>query len=103
MDAYPDETTWSLFLYKSNIAIMSGDPYPLQQISNGQKSGRKKNSGRNKSSTRNLNNQTVDNDEIISNVCLSKSSTYHFIIKDLFGDGVSVDVVFVPCFIIIMF
>ena len=42
LDAYPDETSWGLYLYGTNIEIISGDPYPLQVISY----GRKKKSGR---------------------------------------------------------
>jgi len=42
LDAYPDETTWALYLHGTNIEIISGDPYPLQLVSN----GRKKKSGR---------------------------------------------------------
>ena len=35
LDAYPDETTWGLYLHGTNIELISGDPYSLQRISNG--------------------------------------------------------------------
>ena len=37
LDAHPDNTTWALYLHGTNIEIISGDPYPLQLVSNGRK------------------------------------------------------------------